>query len=70
MGLVKFIYNVLSSTYYKEWLQNHILFNNILNETFIISNEELGRYGIKYISFKLVRLKEKIRIEDILVEFM
>lgn len=68
MDLVKFIYNVLSSSYYKEWLQNHLLFNNVLDEPFIVSNEELEPYGIKYISFKLVRLKEKIRMEDLWVE--
>lgn len=68
MDLVKFIYDVLSSSYYKEWLQNQLLFNNVLDEPFIVSNEELEQYGIKYISFKLVRLKEKIRMEDLWVE--
>lgn len=68
MDLVKFIYDVLSSTYYKEWLQNNLLFNNVLDEPFIVSNEELEQYGIKYISFKLLRLKDKITMEDLWVE--
>lgn len=68
MDLVKFIYDVLSSSCYKKWLQNNLLFDNVLDEPFIVSNEELGQYGIKYISFKLVRLKEKIRMEDLWVE--
>lgn len=68
MDLVKFIYDVLSSSYYKEWLQNQSLFNNVLDEPFIVSNEELEQYGIKYISFKLLRLKDKITIEDLWVE--